>query len=335
VKIGIAGLGFMGMTHLNAYFDLPREGQNVELAAISSHNSRALSGDFSQIGGNLDRPKIQHDLSNLKKYPRIADLIADPELDAIDICLPTSLHPDVAIAALKAGKHVLCEKPMALSVADCRRMVEAAEANNRVLMIAQVLRFWPEYLYLQNFARSGEYGRARSATFVRRSGIPDWSGWLTDETRSGGALLDMLIHDIDQILLLFGRPDRIAAKSMGGPDTVAASLLYANGPEVRLQGGWFAAGTPFSMSFQVVTGDASLELTSAGLFLSDKAGQRKKIELAEEDPFRSEIAYFTQCCNENTPPTRCLPLDSAKAVEIALLLAQSRAEGGALLDVRT
>ncbi len=321
----------MGITHLNAYFDLP----GVDLAAISSHNPRALSGDFSRIGGNLERPKVQHDLSNVKKYSRIADFLADPELDAIDVCLPTDLHADLAVAALTAGKHVVCEKPMALTPVDCDRMIAAAEANNRVLMIAQVLRFWPEYLYLQNFAASGEYGPIRSATFVRRSGIPDWSGWLPDALRSGGALLDMLIHDIDQILLLFGPPDRVVAKSMGGPDTVAASFLYANGPEVRLQGGWFEAGTPFSMSFQVRADRASLELTSTGLFLSDQAGQRNKIELPQEDPFRSEIAYFTQCCKENTPPTRCLPRDSAKAVEIALLLAQSRAEGGAHLNVRT
>ncbi len=314
----------MGVTHLNAYFDLP----GVELAAISSHNARALSGDFSQIGGNLDKPRAQHDLSNVKKYSQFADLLADPELDAIDICLPTDLHADLACAALISGKHVFCEKPMALTLSDCERMIAVSEEHNRVLMIAQVLRFWPEYLYLQKFASSGEYGPVRSATFVRRSGIPDWSNWLPDKTRSGGAIFDMLIHDIDQILMLFGLPDRVVGKSMGELDTLAASLLYANGPEVRLQGGWFTAGSPFSMSFQVRTDHALLELTSSGLFLSDRTGQRKKVELPAEDPFLSEIAYFTECCVENAPPTRCLPRDSAKAVEIALLLTQSRAMGG-------
>ena len=320
----------MGVTHMNAYFDLP----HVELAAICSHNARALSGDFSQIGGNFDHPSVQHDLSAIRKYSRVDDLLADPDVDAIDICLPTEFHANVACAALSSGKHVFCEKPMALTAADCERMIQASEAHNRVLMIGQVLRFWPEYIYLQKFASSGEYGPVRSATFVRRCGIPDWSGWLPDETRSGGAIFDLLIHDVDQILLLFGVPDRVVAKRMGGPDTVAASLLYANGPEVRLQGGWFASGSPFSMSFQIRADHALLELTSDGLYLSDRTGRRNKIQLPEENPFRSEIGYFVECCGNHASPIRCLPRDSAKAVEIALLLAQSRAKGGAQLHVR-
>ena len=149
VKIGIAGLGFMGATHLNAYSKIP----DVKIAAVYSNNERALSGDLTQIGGNLNRNYGVHDFFAVRKYREWRDLIEDPRVDAIDICLPTDLHASVAIAALEADKHVLCEKPMALSAEDCDRMIAAAEKRNRVLMIGQVLRFWPEYRYLEHFVK--------------------------------------------------------------------------------------------------------------------------------------------------------------------------------------
>jgi predicted dehydrogenase len=324
VKVGIAGLGFMGVTHLGAYDKIA----DVQVAAVSSGNKRALSGDLSGIGGNLGRETGVYDFSAVRKYENWRDLLGDPGLDAVDICLPTDLHAPVAIAALEAGKHVLCEKPMALSAADCDRMMAAADESDRVLMIGQVLRFWPEYGYLAEFVKSGSHGRIRSATFVRRCGVPDWSRWLPDESSSGGAVVDLLIHDIDQALMLFGLPERVTAKSIGGPDTLMASLIYPAGPEVRIQGGWFASGTPLSMSFQVRADYAELEWTADGLMLSDQSGQRNKIEPIGEDGYEAEIAYFTDCCKSGEKPERCPPKDSAMALKVALLLKESRAAGG-------
>ena len=153
------------------------------------------------------------------------------------------------LAALAAGKHVLCEKPMALTGDDCSRMIDESEKQRRVLMIGQVLRFWPA-TSISDSSEGNEFGALRAATFVRRCGVPTWSRWLPVEARSGGALLDLLVHDIDQALLLCGMPERVAAKKLGDLDGVAATLIYPGGPEVRIQGGWFAPDTPFSMSFQ-------------------------------------------------------------------------------------
>jgi predicted dehydrogenase len=223
---------------------------------------------------------------------------------------------------------VLCEKPMALTAADCDRMIAVAERQKRILMIGQVLRFFPQYRYLENFVRAGEYGKIRSATFVRRCGVPDWSRWLPDESRSGGAVIDLLIHDIDQALWLFGTPDRVAAKGIGDGDTLMATFLYPNGPEVRVQGGWFPAGTPLSMGFQVRADRAELEWSSEGLVLSDAAGERKEIEAPGPDGYDSEIAYFVDCCRTGSKPERCMPEESARALKLALLLKESRASGG-------
>ncbi len=331
MKIGIAGLGFMGSAHLNAYLELP----DVEVAAVSSANPRALSGDLTQAGGNLGAQHRIHDFSSLRKYSAWRDLVNDPQLDAIDVCLPTDLHAPVSIAALEAGKHVLCEKPMALSADDCDRMMAAAQQHNRVLMIGHVLRFWPEYLYLQDFVHSGRYGPIQSATFVRRCGVPAWSRWLTDESRSGGAIVDLLIHDIDQALLLFGSPQRVSGKSIGPGDTLMSALLYPGGPEVRIQGGWFAADSPLSMSFDVHAAAARLEWTPAGLLLSDQTGERKRIDsLAPGGAavYQREIAYFLDCCRTGVEPVRSTPHDAARALKLALLLKQSRSEGGEQLE---
>ena len=211
-------------------------------------------------------------------------------------------------------------------------MMTAAAQHRRILMIGQVLRFWPEYEELKKFVQSGEHGSVRSATFVRRSGLPDWSRWLTNESRSGGAVLDLLLHDIDQALLLFGMPRRVAAKSISGPDTMMATLIYPGGPEVRIQGGWFAPGTPFSMSFQVRADRAELEWMPAGLFLSDATGQRRKLDADGADAYESELAYFLACCHNGEQPRRCMPFESAEAVKLALLLKQSRAKGGEQLE---
>ncbi len=310
----------MGSMHLSAYADLA----DVNVVAFCPPDARSHAGNIS-----IPESKLQaFDPAKIRKCADWQELIALPDLDAVDICLPTDLHPATAIAALEAGKHVLCEKPMALTAADCERMMDAAARSHRILMIGQVLRFWPEYRYLASFVKSGEHGAIRSATFVRRCGVPDWSAWLMDESRSGGAVVDLLVHDIDQALLLFGVPDHVAGKSIGDPDTIMATLIYRAGPEVRIQGGWFAPGTPLSMSFQVRAEQAELQWSAEGLMLSDAAGERKKIEPPPGDGYNAEIGYFVQCCRDNRQPDRCPPEDSARAVKLALLLRQSRAEGG-------
>jgi predicted dehydrogenase len=324
VRIGIVGLGFMGATHLDGFSKM----EGVEVAAVCTHNPQVLSEPFRHSGGNLNRATAAHDFSAVHKCSDWRELVADPDLDAVDICLPTDLHASVAIAALQAGKHVLCEKPLALTAAECDAMTAEAKKLKRVLMAGQVLRFWPEYMYLERFVKSREYGGIRSATFVRRCGLPDWSRWLPDESRSGGAVMDLLIHDIDQALWMFGTPDRIAAKGLGSADAITATLIHPGGPEIRIQGGWFAPGTALSMTFQARAERAELELTPEGLYLSNQAGERKRITAMGGDAYETELAYFVQCCRTNSQPERCLPEDSCRAVKLALLLKQSRAQGG-------
>ncbi len=313
----------MGATHLASFSKIP----GVEVTAVCTQSERSLADHLSQAGGNLNRPTTEFDFSGVRHFTHWRELVLDRDVSAVDICLPTDLHAAVAIAALAAGKHVLCEKPMALTEAECDRMLTAAEEQKRVLMVGQVLRFWPEYGVLADFVRAGNYGAITAATLRRSCGLPDWSSWLPVEARSGGALLDLLVHDIDQALMLFGRPQRVAARAAEGADAITAELIYPDGLRVRIEGGWLLPGSPFSMGFEAKAERATLELTADGLALRDSSGAQK-LKAPEGDAYDAEVNYFVECCQTGKQPERCPPQASAQAVKLALLLRKSRSSGG-------
>jgi predicted dehydrogenase len=318
MKIGIVGLGSMGAMHLGALSRL----SGVQVAAVCSRDPRARSGDLRHIGGNLKKEGVVHDFSAVRQYENWRDLIADKDLDAVDLCLPTDMHAEASLAALAAGKHVLCEKPMALRAAECDAMVAAARAHRRVLLIGHVLRFWQEYRSLADFVEARGRDRVTGATFRRQCEVPDWSQWLTDQSRSGGALLDLMIHDVDQALAVFGVPSRVAAQSMGEVDTARMTLDYGNFI-VNIEGGWFPPRLPFSMTFEAEAAGEKLRFDAVGLFLNDSA-----MAVPKADAYEAELAYFVDCCRENREPERCRPEDGARAVKLSLLLKQSRDENG-------
>ena len=317
------GLGFMGATHLAAFSKVP----GVEVTGICTQSDRSLAEHLSKAGGNLERPPVNFDISRIRHWTHWRELVLNPDIDAIDICLPTDLHATVSIAALTAGKHVLCEKPMALVTADCDRMLAAAQEQRRVLMIGHVLRFWPEYSVLSEFVTARRHGAILSARFERTCGLPDWSSWLPLEARSGGPIVDLLIHDIDQALKLFGMPERVAAAQSPDGDALTATLDYSHGLRVQIEGGWLLHGAPFSMGFQVNAERASLELVREGLFLSDETG-RRHMQSPEGHAYQAEVAYFVDCCCTGKKPELCPPQQSAEAVKLAFLLKESRRNGG-------
>lgn len=325
MKVGIIGLGFMGGTHVNAFWAM----DNVEIAAVASPNQKALQGDLRRTGGNLGRESGLFDFSSVKKFTDWRELLADPTLDAVDICLPTYLHLEATVLALQAGKHVLVEKPIALNAAQCDAILDAANRSTRVFMVAQVLRFWPEYRALRKLLQTTA-GPVREATFLRRCSLPDWSAWLSDESRSGGAVIDLLVHDIDQALDLFGLPDAVEARSLGPIDTLDATLHYRDGFSVSIQGGWYPAGTAFAMGFRVSGENGGLELKD-GVLAAKTREEWHATPTPPGDGYVAELSYFIECCKNGSPPERCLPVESARAVKLALLLKESRSQGGTKL----
>jgi predicted dehydrogenase len=331
MRIGVAGLGFMGSTHIRAWQSLPQ----AELAAVSSHDEKKLAGDLSAVQGNLGGPGERSDFSGVAKYRDVRQMLEDPSLDAVDLCLPTHLHAPVAMLALEAGKHVLVEKPMALDTESARQMIRASEKHKRVLMVAQVLRFFPMYQVLKKTLARDSMGLMRSAIFRRRCAAPAWSAWLTDPEQSGGGVFDLLIHDVDMCLHLFGRPEAISATGYealaSGIDIISAVLYYPGGRSAIVTGGWHHPKSyPFSMEYTVVADGGTVEYSSMErppvLYSAD--GEREALPMGTEDGYRAEIEYFLDCCRRGAKPDLCSPEDSANAVTVTRLMLEARKRNG-------
>src|SRR5207249_4879788 len=159
-------------------------------------------------------------------------LLADPDIDLIDVCNPTDLHPATAIQALRAGKHVLVEKAIALTPADADAMVRAAAEARRLLMVAHVLPFVPEFAYAAEAIRGGRHGRMLGGHFKRIISRPDWSAEIGDAARTGGPAVDLHIHDTHFIGLVCGVPKRVFSSGTvehGAVSYLTTQDLYGSG----------------------------------------------------------------------------------------------------------
>ena len=319
MRVAVMGLGFMGGVHVKALADLPE----VDVGVVASKESKF------PVAGNLgSREPLE--LSLVKKYPDIASALADPQIDAVDLCLPTHLHESVTIDALRRGKHVLVEKPMALDLAACNRMIDRARRANRILMVAHVLRFFPAYRALESAL--SQAGKIRSATFRRRCALPTWATWQRESKKSGGAVLDLLVHDLDMALHLFGPPSAVAATGRqdleNGIDIISAQLFYG-GFIVDIVGGWHPGKFPLTMKYRVIGANATLDydLNSHPPQIH-RGGQSEDLPLASTGGYTGEIAYFLECVRNGAQPVECPPEESAGAVSLALRLLQSREQNG-------
>ena len=313
MRVAVLGLGFMGSTHVKAWRQVP----DARLVAVMSSDDRKLAGDLTSVQGNLGTSGERVDFSDLRKYTSIEAALADPQIDAIDVCLPTDLHAAAAIAALRAGKHVLVEKPLALSRADAQSVFDESKRCGRILMAGHVLRFIPAYADLRG--RLPKSSPVQSAVFRRDCAAPAWGGWLTDPARSGGGVFDLLIHDADFCISLWGMPESVRATGeenlKNGVDMVHAALSYRDIGPVVITGGWHQDPSyPFSMQFSVETELGSFAWSSE--------------ESETGEPFAAELRYFSDCVNANRGPELCPPEESVQAVALMERILESRRHNG-------
>ncbi|MHC4717503.1 MAG: Gfo/Idh/MocA family protein, partial [Planctomycetota bacterium] len=170
VRFGVIGLGFMGRTHL-ASVAAHAAGRVVSVHDVEPER---LTGPLTPGGGNIETGAGVWDASSVRRCERIEEILDDPEIDAVVAAVPSHLHADVVCAALSAGKHVFCEKPMALTVSDCDRMLASAEQAGKVLMVGHCIRFWGEYAAAAEMVRSGRYGRLETLVLTRYGAIPSF-----------------------------------------------------------------------------------------------------------------------------------------------------------------
>jgi predicted dehydrogenase len=329
VRVGIAGMGFMGQTHLEAYGK--REDVRVVALADRDPARRAGTGDAVSniqacgLGGavrNLDR---------VKRYAEAADLIRDPDVDLVDICLPTPAHGAAVVAALAAGKHLLVEKPLARTAAEARALAARAEAAASAsaagpfAMPAMCMRFWPGWTWLKRAVEERTYGRTLGVVFQRLGAALPGDDY-RDGARSGGAILDMHVHDTDFVQHLFGLPRSVTSHGYshisGGIDHVVTRYACDGADLVVAEAAWIeSAAFRFVMRYTAnfERGTAVYDLGAAAdspLTLYVPGREPETVPLEPGLGYDHEIAYLIDCIREGRKPDRVTLGDAAAAVRI-------------------
>jgi predicted dehydrogenase len=334
VQVAVLGAGFMGSTHAKAYAAMP----DVAVAAIYAPSSDRGDPLAREIGS-----RWTDDLESI---------LADPGIEAVDICLPTPLHREVAEAALATGKHVLLEKPIALSLEDAQALVQANEATDRVFMIAHVLRFWPEYVEIARRVGSGELGKPHTGFASRRQPFPAWLALFNRSDLTGGAVIDMMIHDYDALNWVFGAPLGVTARGIrnsrsGGYDQVQVLIDYGDGTSALVDGGMMMPESyPFSSRLEVLCEEGAMEYAfRAGgrsvemgggvneLTLYPSEGDPLRLSPAQVDPYAAECSYFVDVIRRGDVADRATPADALRALAVGLAARDSLERGGERVTV--
>jgi predicted dehydrogenase len=260
----------MGMIHYLAAKSL----SGGAVTAVCSRDPKKLAGDWTGIRGNFGPPGAHVDLSALKRYDAFDRLLADPAIDLIDVCSPTHLHAGMATAALAAGKHVLVEKPLALTADDADAMLAAARRAGKLLLVAHVLPFVPEFAFAADAVRSGRFGKLLGGHLTRVISRPDWSADVADSSKTGGPAIDLHIHDTHFIGLVAGVPRQVFSAGVVAPDGsveyLTTQYLYGpGGPALSCSSGALAAAArPFVHGFELYLEGATLACSSGGVPLT-------------------------------------------------------------------
>jgi len=326
IRFAVIGYGFMGVTHASQIQRHPQ----AELVAVVETNPEKIK---QSTQGNLGEAPEQNLLQGVRIFSQLSELIQEEKIDCVSICLPTHLHRRLAVQALDAGLSVICEKPMALTLADCDAMIDAARQNQGELIIAQCLRFWPEYEILKKFLDSRELGAVQSLLFRRVSAPPFWTGadsWFANAKQSGGCVFDLHVHDIDFIQHALGRPNAVFSQGLQAENGLNHSVvtLYEFDPPVicAAEGTWsYPQG--FKMSYQAVFENGLLDYDSSrtpSLTLTRPgSGDPEILPVPEGDGYSREYDYFISCLQQRQPLARIKPASARQSIEIALAEVQS------------
>lgn len=306
-KVCVVGHGFMGGTHAGIYHSLPE----AELAAVVDFQEEVRAQAARKYGCRV--------------YESLAPVLADDTIEVVDVCLPTPNHRESVVKALEAGKNVLCEKPISLSLEDADAILEAAKNAPGKFMVAHVIRLWPEYAVTKQLLDKGDLGAPLAANASRFVPAPDWSwdDWLLDPDRSGGAVIDNHIHDLDYLNWVFGRPETVYARGLwsdqGGLDHVFTTLEYPGGKVAVAESGFFVpAGMGLVMTLKLQCEEGLVMLSNiADPTLTVYRPNQDPVhpELPAGDGYVAEIKYFLECVAAGREPEVLSPEDARLALE--------------------
>jgi predicted dehydrogenase len=327
IRVALLGGGFMGATHAAAWSALDGRARLSHVVSRSLEKAARLAEPAGATAGTDPWAPLE-----------------DPEVDAVDICLPTPLHREATERALAAGKHVLLEKPIALTLADADAIVAAAEGSDRVVVVGHVLRHFPAYAELRRRVAAGELGPLRALTAQRLSAAPDWAEWLTDPARSGGVAVDLMVHDFDQANLFLGPARRAFARPAGAEETGALAVVEHERGTAVLEGSMaMPASYPFS-SLVRLTGDEGVaeyafsaqpaedggnigEPSLGAVRLFPRTGAPVELPAAADDPWALQAAAFADCIERGAEPEHGTVEQARDALRVALAVRRSLASG--------
>ena len=298
MKIALVGVGGISGAHIPAWNSM----QDAELVALCDI-----------------RPEQMEKYPEQRHYTDFDQMLEAEQIDILDICLPTYLHADFAIKAMNKGIHVLCEKPISLNRKDVKRVGEAAKANGVKFMVAQVLRFWPEYEIVKTLYDQKTYGKLLSGSMTRLGCYPKWSwdSWMMDEKRSGLVPFDLHIHDVDFMVYAFGKPNKVTDYRARRPEQDYINAVYEyDGFFITTEASWYASPYPFSAAFRFQFEHAVVAWEKGEMTIyeengkiwnpvsTDASNDTGNIGLPKSDAYANEIRYFADCVKKNEEPAK-------------------------------
>lgn len=312
MKVGIVGVGFMGSTH----------------AAAWAETEAQIAGFVAETTGEAHSLADQH---GTKVYPDLAAML--DRVDVVDLCTPTHLHFEMVLQAAAAGKHIICEKPLARSLEQAQEMLQACRRAGVRLLVAHVVRFFPEYALAKATVEAGKIGKPGVIRLSRGSYRPKKpvGNWFLDEAKSGGILMDLMIHDFDYARWIAGEVESVFAKKVttGQPDASVdfglAILKHAGGALSHIAGAW-AYPPPTFRTHLEIAGDAGLiefdsdDSAPIRNLIAKPCGDSPDVGLpsspVSESPYTTQIKEFYQALR-NGAPARVAAEDGLAAVQIA------------------
>ncbi len=306
LKVALVGVGGISGTHIPCWDKM----EDVELVALCDV-----------------RPERMEKYEGKRKYTDFDEMLEKEEIDILDICVPTYLHVDFAVKAMEKGIHVLSEKPISMKKEDVKRAYDCAEKNNVCFMVAQVLRFWDEYVYLKEIIDTKKYGKLLAGYMGRLGPKPKWSwdGWYFDEKRSGLVPYDLHIHDLDFMVYALGKPQAVRSNQIVRPEQDYMSVTYDyDGFFVNAEASWYAGAYPFQASFRFVFEGAILEM-KGNLKIYENDGKVIDVTgggdggavlgLPKTNAYGNEIRYFTDCVKAGVKPDKVKPFELETVIE--------------------
>ena len=332
LKAAIIGYGGISGAHEKGYVKLESDGL-VKLCAVCDIRADARE---TRKKINIDE-NLAVKAADFRFYTDLDEMLANEELDFVDICVPSYLHKEISIKLLDKDINVLCEKPMALTGADCDEMLEAEKRSGKHFMIAQVLRFAPEYEFLKNCIDDGRFGKVLAAYFERNSAQPLWGfeNWYLDYNRCGGGITDIHIHDVDVVRYLFGEPDAVSCRASDCHtkyDIVQTDLYYEKTP-ITAHGGWSGGRIKFAASYKVDFEKASVlyEGGKVTVYPSDVEQEPFTPEFSGYGWYTGEIAFFCDVVAGRVVNTKNPASSAANTVRLVESMKRSADMGGAIV----